>query len=1089
LEINLNETEIAFLDSEYFKLTTNDLATIMGKKGVRNKLLFAVMLQYYKIKKAFPETHNTLVSYLSKLMADEIKTESCYFYELDVNNRTVTRFRQEIRAMFGYREATDTDGIHFINWLVSDLLPKMPQDHEIKSAFKVYYQLAKIEPFSDKREERYLDSAKNKFETHIFEKINHHLSPTDKKFIETLLNQRTDDKVNKKKRSKEINLNTLKKGIPGAKLKHVQFALEKYDAIETIWLPESITAGLSRKVLLKYYDRIMAYSPSHINELDECSKYAMVAIFCHIRAELLADSLSDLFSKLVRKIKKSSENHVNKTAVKEIKRVEGKFDILLKLTETALDNPDGMIKDTIYPVVDIETLKRIKADLSQRGNWYKKQVRTKMRSLYSRGSRTELLNLLSLLKFNTRGDEDKALLSAINFIIKHRDTTGNIYKGDEQPPLTHVISNDWLGFVIEVQEIPMSAEAIVLMLLQTCPSDESMVECKLHPLTPNLPEGQHQPEKNKTDYQSFFSICSLVLSRYLFILKSHMENINKTAPSPRINKLSYEMVVCGEVRRKLSYKGIWIDKGYRYRDPKKDEPPYFDKNKAQYYKELGLPLDVREFIALLKADVTNGLSSLNETILTNDKVTLSDKKGGHIKISPSLPQKLPENIVELHNEIIKRWGHINLIDAFQESNVRIGFTRHLETVSKYSNMDTDNLVMRLLLSLYAIGTNTGLKRISIANTDVNETDLHYVKRRCINPTNVKLTIREVINAVISIRDPAIFGTATTTVACDSKKLNSWDQNLMTEWHGRYKGHGVMVYWHVDTNALCIHSQSKTCTSSEVGSMIKGILEHSTKMDLNAAYVDTHGQSTIGFGTGKLLNFELLPRLKNIHKQKLYMVSDSDNQLYTNLTAILKDSIQWKHIEADYDEAVKHIVALKLGLVEADVFVKRFSKNNYKHPAYKALCEIGKAAKTIFLCKYLQQEELRIEINAGLNIVERLNGVMNFFFYGKLGEINSNDPDEQELSILCLHLLQACAVYINTLLIQEILSDPSWHNKLTPEDYRALSPLIHSHFNPYGTFLLDLAKRLMINIEDFAHDREQSNVSQRESEAVNQTAET
>ena len=147
----------------------------------------------------------------------------------------------------------------------------------------------------------------------------------------------------------------------------------------------------------------------------------------------------------------------------------------------------------------------------------------------------------------------------------------------------------------------------------------------------------------------------------------------------------------------------------------------------------------------------------------------------------------------------------------------------------------------------------------------------------------------------------------------------------------------------------------------------------------------------------------------------------------------------------------------------------------------------KSHKLAVKTHYLQQEDLRIEINAGLNIVERLNSVMNFFFYGKLGEINSNDPDEQELSILCLHLLQACAVYINTLLIQEILSDPSWRNKLTPEDYRALSPLIHSHFNPYGTFLLDLAKRLMISIEDFTHGKDTANVSQRESEAVNQAA--
>ena len=53
------------------------------------------------------------------------------------------------------------------------------------------------------------------------------------------------------------------------------------------------------------------------------------------------------------------------------------------------------------------------------------------------------------------------------------------------------------------------------------------------------------------------------------------------------------------------------------------------------------------------------------------------------------------------------------------------------------------------------------------------------------------------------------------------------------------------------------------------------------MDLNTAYVDTHGQSTIGFGTGKLLNLKLLPRLKNIHKQKLFTVSDSDKEVYFN----------------------------------------------------------------------------------------------------------------------------------------------------------------------------------------------------------------
>ena len=78
-----------------------------------------------------------------------------------------------------------------------------------------------------------------------------------------------------------------------------------------------------------------------------------------------------------------------------------------------------------------------------------------------------------------------------------------------------------------------------------------------------------------------------------------------------------------------------------------------------------------------------------------------------------------------------------------------------------------------------------------------------------------------------------------------------------------------------------------------------------------------------------------------------------------------------------------------------------------------------------------------------------------------GEISTNNREDQELAIVCLHLLQVCMVYINTLIIQEVLSDPIWQSRLTPEDMRALTPLIHSHINPYDLFPLDLNKRLII----------------------------
>jgi len=167
--------------------------------------------------------------------------------------------------------------------------------------------------------------------------------------------------------------------------------------------------------------------------------------------------------------------------------------------------------------------------------------------------------------------------------------------------------------------------------------------------------------------------------------------------------------------------------------------------------------------------------------------------------------------------------------------------------------------------------------------------------------------------------------------------------------------------------------------------------------------------------------------------------------------------------------VKHIVALKLGIMEPDVFVKRFSKDNYQHPVYKAIVEIGKIKKTNFLCRYLQSENLRIEVHESQNVVERLNSIMGFIFYGKLGEISTNIKDAQELAIVCLHLLQACMSYINTIIFQTVLSRPTWQNKLTPEDKRALNLLFHSHINPYGLFPLDLKKRLDFELNSNSED--------------------
>ena len=142
-------------------------------------------------------------------------------------------------------------------------------------------------------------------------------------------------------------------------------------------------------------------------------------------------------------------------------------------------------------------------------------------------------------------------------------------------------------------------------------------------------------------------------------------------------------------------------------------------------------------------------------------------------------------------------------------------------------------------------------------------------------------------------------------------------------------------------------------------------------------------------------------------------------------------------------------------------MKRFTRNNLQHPVYKALSELGKAIKTIFLCRYLMSEPLRREIHEGLNVVERWNGMNDFIFYGKTGAFRSNRPEDLELSMLCLHLLQLSMVYINTIMLQQIIQESNWLSRMAVEDKRAITPLLSEHINPYGLFILNLNERLSL----------------------------
>lgn len=169
----------------------------------------------------------------------------------------------------------------------------------------------------------------------------------------------------------------------------------------------------------------------------------------------------------------------------------------------------------------------------------------------------------------------------------------------------------------------------------------------------------------------------------------------------------------------------------------------------------------------------------------------------------------------------------------------------------------------------------------------------------------------------------------------------------------------------------------------------------------------------------------------------------------------------RHGREQYDQMMKYATAIRTRTASTEAILRRFMKANAAHPTYQAMIELGRVQKTIFLCRYLRSRELQREINSGLNVVESCNGANSIIYDGKTSETASNRRGEQEMSVLCLRICRATLVYVNVLMIQDILADPEWDGVLTAEDERGLTPLFWSHVLPYGEVKLNMNSRLAL----------------------------
>jgi TnpA family transposase len=534
----------------------------------------------------------------------------------------------------------------------------------------------------------------------------------------------------------------------------------------------------------------------------------------------------------------------------------------------------------------------------------------------------------------------------------------------------------------------------------------------------------------------------------------------------RVVKHYFEVYVLQKLGKALNCKEVWVEGAYMFRNPDLDLPQNWPDIQIERCEKWDIPTNAKDFIEPIRKEMIDWVNTANTFFKCEQDVYIYYPAGGSkgrfripkIKARPERPI-----LQEIKDKVLHRWGMLDLLDVLVEADKHVEFSRFFHTTGQRQILSHKAIKERLILCLFGIATNLGLKRIhSATNPSCSYDDLLYFRKRFVSIEPVRAAIAALTKKILELRNPAIWG-CSTAYASDGKYIGAWDQNLVAEWNPHYQKTGVMAYWHVDTNATCVYSQLKAPMSSQVAAMLKGLILHDTEMRIESNYVDSHGQSEVAFPFCRFIGVELCPRLKRMKYQRIYLPDKGMESCYKNLKGVLTRPIRWHQVYEQYGEMARHVVATleRTGPIES--ILRRFNSHNRNHPTYKAFVEAGKALRTIHSCKYLTQPPYRREIHEGLNIVENWNLSNAFISYGRKSEIQTNDPELQELSILCLHLMQNALIMVNTIMVEWVLTEGDTMSRMQPEDYNSLTPLFTLNINPYGYFALDFEKPSILEV--------------------------
>ncbi|TAM33193.1 MAG: Tn3 family transposase [Nevskiaceae bacterium] len=419
-------------------------------------------------------------------------------------------------------------------------------------------------------------------------------------------------------------------------------------------------------------------------------------------------------------------------------------------------------------------------------------------------------------------------------------------------------------------------------------------------------------------------------------------------------------------------------------------------------------------------------------------------------------REIPDSANELEVAIAARMPRRNLIDILANVEQLSGYTRFFGPITK-NETKIDDPIPRYLMNIFACGCNLGFSQTAdhFPKSKINAEALSFVNRRHFTVENLNSALRLVTETYLNLELPSVWGTA-ETVSVDGTHYETYDQNLHSGFHFRYRKRGLVAYRHVAGSYIAVFRRFIPPGLHESLFVIDGLLEAGLSVEASKVYGDSHAQTTAVFCFAHTSGINLMPRIKNW--KDLTMYRPDEGAKYENIDSLFTRTIDWNVIETHWKDIMQMALSIYRGKISPSMLLRKLNSYSLRNKVYAAAMQIGNVVRTIYLLKWIGDKELRREVTAGTTKSESYNKFGKHFNFGG-DALPINDADEQQKRLRYTDLVANIVIVQNTIDMDMVLKKMEAERyPFKREDVGFLSPYVTSHIRRFGDYHLKLNGR-------------------------------